>query len=366
MNGGMSGRDLVNIVLASGTGKLNRKFRSMKSSLFNHFNEDKNIDREDGDGRDYNVVVEGENVTPYRAGSIWPTGKRRILNQYHIDYMNVVATVVFEGTESSLNLGGYSIEDFMGGDAPQQMFPTLINEMAVKLGNVKESFIINQSDAHYHKQTAADGSPNVDGFDVIFEPDTEYGGKGYKALGEHDWDSLLMGTSVYRHNPLYRKFGSTDDFKIHKDLNAALADISKGRADVSDADDPEKMAIMGMCGPGTFGRLAELFNSQIQRTGDQQHSSTIGIKKPIMWDLWGLELHADHYCPEDRIYLWSEEHIKKICQTGPRSMFDLRRVRLAFAQDEINCPWTIEYNLGCSARWQTCLLEIHEDMTISW
>ena len=209
MNGGMSGNDLLNIVLASGTGRVNREFRSMKSSLFNYFMMAENIDKENGNGKDYNMIVEGENVRPYKSGSIWPVNKTEILNQYHLDYMDIFAGVNFDGTQISKQLGGYSIEDFMGGDAPQSAFPVLINEMEEHLWNVKESFVINQSGAHYNKQTATDGAENVDGFDVIFEPDTDYGGKSFKALGEHDWDSLLMGSSVYRHNPLYKDFGGS-------------------------------------------------------------------------------------------------------------------------------------------------------------
>ena len=357
MNGGMSGNDLLNVVLASGTGRVNRTFRSMKSSLFNYFMMDENIDRENGDGKEYNVITDGENVRPYKSGSIWPTNKTRILNKWDVDYKDIFAGVDFDGTEISKSLGGYSIEDFMGGDAPQAMFPVLINEMEEHLWNVKESFVINQSDAHYHKQVATDGAENVDGFDIIFEPNTEYGGKGHKALGEQEWDSLLMDSAVYRHNPLYKDFGGTGFPTIFGDLAAACTDISRGRADISDADDPEKIKIMGMCGPGAFSRWDKLFNDQIQRSGGEQHSSTIGIKKPILWDRFGLEIHADHYCPEDTMYIWAQEVIRKICQKGPRGTFSLRRVRLAFAQDEILCPWTVEYNLGCSARWQCCVFK---------
>ena len=354
-NGGMSTQDLVNIVLAGGTGKLNKKFRSMRSSLFNYFMEDKNIDRENGDGRQYDVVVEGENVRPYKAGSVWPTNKRKILNQWHVPYMNIYAGVTFEGTDISSKLGGYSIEDFTGGMAPRSMFPTLINEMETHLGNVKESFMINQSDALYHKGVAADGSPNIDGFDVIFEPDSEYGGKGYRDLGEHDWDSLLMNTSVYRHNPLYKDFTGNSFPTIFGDLNAACTDISRGRANIAESDDPSKIKIMAVVGPGAFARWDKLFTDQRLRSSDSE--SNIGILKPITWDRWGLEIHADHFCPEERMYIWAAEHIKCIKQKGPRGDFDLRRVRLAFAQDELHCPWTVEYNLGCSARWQTCLFD---------
>lgn len=357
MNGGMSGNDLLNIVLASGTGRVNRKFRSMKSSLFNYFEDDMNIDRENGNGKDYNMLVEGENVRPYRSGSIWPTNKTQILNQYHVDYMNVFAGVNFDGTEISKQLGGYSIEDFMGGEAPQSAFPVLINEMEEHLWNVRESFILNQSAAHYTKQVATDGAENVDGFDVIFAPNTEYGGKSHRALGEHNWDSLLMNSSVYRHNPLYKDFQGSAFPSFYGEIASACIDISRGRADVADADDPDKLKIMAMCGPGTFLRLSKLFNEQVSREGSREQGSSIGILKPIMWELYGLEIHCDHYCPEDTMYIWAQEAIKKICQKGPRGDFSLRRVRLAFAQDEILCPWTVEYNLGCSARWQCCVFQ---------
>ena len=357
MNGGMSGNDLMNIVLASGTGRVNRDFRSMKSSLFNYFMESSHIDKENGDGKEYNVVVEGENVRPYKTGSVWPTNKTKILNQYRIPYYDIFAGVNFDGTQISKQLGGYSIEDFMGGSAPKASFPTLINEMEEHLMNVKTSFIINQSGAHYTKQTAADGAENIDGFDVIFAPNTEYGGIAHTALGEHDWNSLLMDSTCYRHNPLYKDFGGTTFPNFYGDFAKACIDISRGRADIANADDPDKLKIMAMCGPGTHMRLAKLFNDQISREGGEMQSSNIGIKKPIMWDLYGLEIHADHYCPEDTIYIWAEEVIKKVCQSGPRGEFSLRRVRLAFAQDEILVPWTVEYNLGCSARWQTCVFQ---------
>ena len=355
MNGAMSADDLLNIVLAGGTGKLNKKFRSTLSSLFNHFMMDDNIHREDGDGMQYDVVVEGENVRAYKAGSIWPTNKRKILNQWHVPYMDIYAGVTFEGTDISKKLGGYSIDHFMGGTAPSSKFPTLINIMETHLSNVKESFMLNQSDALYNKKVEADRTPYIDGFDVIFAPDTEYGGIGYRDLGEHDWDSLLMVTSVYRHNPLYRDFGGNSFPTIFGHLNAACTDISRGRANISTADTPEKIKIMAVCGPGAFAKWDKLFTDQRLRGTDSE--SNIGIVKPITWDRWGLEIHADHYCPEDKMYIWANEHIKCIKQTGPRGDFSLRRVRLAFAQDEIHCPWTVEYNLGCSARWQCCLFD---------
>ena len=354
MNGGMSGNDLMNIVLASGTGRVNREFYSMKSSLFNYFMQDENIDKENGHGKDYNMLVEGENVRPYKSGSIWPTNKTEILNQYHIPYKDIFAGVNFDGTEISKQLGGYSIEDFMGGDAPKRDFPVLINEMEEHLWNVKRSFVTNQSAAHYTKQVAADGAENVDGFDIMFAPDTEYGGKSYRALGEHEWNSLLMGGTIYRHNPLHKDFGGSGFPTIFGDIANVCIDISRGRADMAESSDPAKIKIMAMCGPGAFSKLDAMFNRQITREGNQQHSSTIGIQKPIMWDRYGLEIHCDHYCPEDTMYFWAKEVIKKVCQKGPRGEFSLRRVRLAFAQDEILVPWTVEYNLGCSARWQIC------------
>ena len=39
MNAGRNSDDLMNIVLAGGTGKLNKDFKSSKSALYNHFND---------------------------------------------------------------------------------------------------------------------------------------------------------------------------------------------------------------------------------------------------------------------------------------------------------------------------------------
>ena len=41
---------------------------------------------------------------------------------------------------------------------------------------------------------------------------------------------------------------------------------------------------------------------------------------------------------------------KKVCQKGTRGDSSLRRVRIAFAQDEMLVPWTVEYDVGWAAR----------------
>ena len=164
-----------------------------------------NISREDGNGRQYTVVVEDENVRAYGSDSVWPTNEIDILNEYAVPYYDVYAGATFDGRKLSRNLGGWSVEDYMGGKGPKKNFPTLINEFEAKLFNIQDSFMKKASDANYHKRIEEDGSQWVDGFDVIFEPDSSYGGKTYKELGEHDWLSDLMGSTVYRHNPLTQK-----------------------------------------------------------------------------------------------------------------------------------------------------------------
>lgn len=352
MQVGRGHQDLVNIVLASGTGKLNKDFKSAKSALYNHFEMDGNIMRADGDGHEYNVVVEDENVVAYGSDSIWPTDEVEILGQYTIPYYDVYAGAVFDGRRLSRQLGGWSVEDYMGGKGPKSGFPTLINEFETKLWNIRDSFMKKSSDNLYNKRYERDGSQWPDGFDVMFEPDSSYGGISYKDLGEHDWISDLMGTAVYRHNPLYKDFGGTNFPTIFEELNNACSDISKGRADISDANRPLK--IKAMVGVQAFAIWDAMFFGQRAGARSSDADTNIGITKPITWDRWGLEIYCDHYCPNDKMYIWAEETVKKICQTGPRGSLDLRRVRLAFAMDKIHVPYTVEYNYGCSARWQIC------------
>ena len=350
LNAGRNAQDLMNIVLAGGTGKLNKDFKSAKSALYNHFEMDANIIKEDGDGHQYDVVVEDENVRAYGADSIWPTDEVDILNQYSIPYYDIYAGTVFDGRKISRALGGYRIDEFLGGSAPKHKFPTLINEMEAKLWNVQDSFVKKVSDSYFHKKVEDDGSQWPDGFDVIFEPDSSYGGKSYTELGEHDWKSDLMGTSVYRHNPLHKDFGGTGFPTLFGDLNNACADISKGRADISDAQMPLK--IKAVCGIQAWAVWDKMFALQRERATDTE--TNFGVTKPITWDRWGLEIFCDHYCPNDVMYIWAEESIKKVCQTGPAGNFGIRKVRLAFAMDKIHVPYTVEFNLGCSARWMIC------------
>lgn len=351
MQAGRNSEDLMNIVLASGTGKLNKDFKSAKSALYNHFQMEANIDREDGDGRQYDVVVEDENVRAYGADSIWPTDEVDILNQFTIPYYDIYAGVVFDGRKISRQLGGWRIEDYMGGKAPKTKFPTLVNEMEAKLWNVEDSFMKKVSDAYYNKRYEDDGSQWIDGFDVIFEPDSSYGGKTYRELGEHDWVSDLMGVAPYRHNPLYKDFKGNSFPSLFGDLNSACADISKGRGDISDDSNP--MKIKAVCGIQAFAKWQKIFHNQRERREDTD--TNYGVTKPITWDLWGLEIYQDHYCPNDTMYIWAEEAIKKVCQTGPAGSFGIRKVRLAFAMDKIHVPYTVEFNLGCSSRWMCCV-----------
>lgn len=355
MQAGRNAEDLMNIVLASGTGKLNKDFKSAKSALYNHFEMESNISKEDGDGRQYDVVVEDENVRAYGSDSVWPTDEVDILGQFTIPYYDIYAGVVFDGRKISRNLGGYRIENFMGGSAPKHKFPTLINEMEAKLYNVQDSFMKKVSDAYYNKRFEEDGSQWIDGFDVIFEPDSSYGGKAYTELGEHDWISELMGTTVYRHNPLHKDFSGTHFPTLFGDLNSACADISKGRADIS--DDSGAMKIKAMCGVQAFAKWDKIFHQQRGGARTSDADTNFGITKPITWDRWGLEIYCDHYCPNDTMYIWAEEAIKKVCQTGPAGQFGIRKVRLAFAMDKIHVPYTVEFNLGCSARWMTCVFQ---------
>lgn len=366
MLAGRDSFDLMNIVLAGGTRRLNKDFKSSKSSMFNYFNRKENMDIEDGNGRQYTAVVEDENVKAYHSGSIWPTNEVDILNQWKVPLRDMVANTVLEGTKLSRLLGGWSMDSFMNNMsgtpmAPKADFPTLINELEAKLWNIQDSFNKKYSKSIFHKMVETDKAEWPDGLDVIMAPDAPYGGKKHTDLGQQDWPSALLSmgrdTPVYpyRHNPLHKDFGGNSFPTLFGDFNAACADISKGRADVSDANDPERLEIIGVCGVMTQARMAKLLFDQRAGARYKDDDTNIGITKPIHFDLWGLTMYADHYCPEDTIYIWAKEAIKTIKQTGDRGTLGIRKVRLAFAEDKLMIPYTVECNFGCSARWQTCV-----------
>lgn len=359
--------DTLNVVLAAGTMDVNGDFISQKSSLYNYLMMDKHTSKQDGNGKQYKVVVDDENTYAYHSNSVFPTNEIDILNNYTVPYYNMGSNVVFSGPEISLLTGGYSIEDMVGRygsepRAPRTNFPTLVNYVEEKLMNVKRSFYKRYSEALYHKQVEKDGAHWVDGLDVIFAAGQPYGGKAENAFGQQQWESLLTSTNPQRHGPLVKDFGGNSFPTFFGDWAAACADISKNRADISGMARDEKLKIYAFCGIGTQNRIEKQFYDQKTGARSSASDTNFGINEPITHDRWGLEIHADHFCPEDRIYIFAEEAIETICQTGSRGRFAFRTGRLAFAQDKIMLPYSVECNIGCSSRWQ-CVVFTNVDYT---
>lgn len=133
------------------------------------------------------------------------------------------------------NLGGVTINELDSNPRAMQRVPaggrnTLFNLLSPRLLNLNKTFREDMERDFLQFGVSKNKIQGPLGIDKITEPDTAYGGLGYKACGTSPWKSDVLGVPVYLNNPitktLTRAIASSDYRAIGRDVQKVNSNLT--------------------------------------------------------------------------------------------------------------------------------------------
>lgn len=297
----MAINSIVKFTIASGASDLNEDINAIGTPTWELFNQPENKLIEPGDVASDSVLFEDEAFS-FGDPDSRDTGEDDFLDPFEHMELNWAYSVSYFNLgirEIEKNLGRFSIRDLVNRNDVIRKLPsgnrnTIRNMLEPRIRNMKHT-LSEKSGEHLFNHVESNGRKSPSGIDIITEPDTEYAGLDYKALGQADIYSALMGGFPDLWNPLHKHVSNRD---ISFDDYVAAAD------DLSSLDRDMKTTWT------VFAQSRARYHQTIDFLGIDNANDSYVCNGRKMVFLTDPNIHDD-----DIVYFWKLGAIKKRMQS---------------------------------------------------